>query len=525
MAKYEIRSFRGGISDYEDKGIEGAFKFGSNLDIRKTVDSLSCNQALMDEGLHSSHSSSRSPSPSASSSRSPSRSVSASPSPTPSPSASVSPSASPSGSASRTPSASPSPSSVQPTIFEDLILKFVECTDGYTYGFGDKGHIYRRDQDGFWMHMYKDPGGRISAAYEWPSVNKKKYLYWATSLTLNRKEIPGRNDWTDVNAGNWQKTNLTPADWHSMRECGGSLIIANGPFLALVGYDESYTNEALDLIPGNIAKTIVERNGRTIAGTVRASDGVGVNAAIDSEFPLAQIGTDGELFYASMTNSVSIKRFPGGGIVNPGGVINQSAQANFFEWEQIALSWIDKNSVGNLSLWGVYGAEEGKNGVYSYGHKNKNHPTTMNLEYALEVDQIGALGMAGTKLLVSYQEGTTYGVKTPDPNNKAIGVYEGLDFKSPIKEIVDVTTWKTIQLLHRPLPNGAKIEFWYRMNKEDTDFVKAKTADGYDQKTKANSRKTEFRIGAAADIYEPRLVLYPFGNSSPEVFRARTYFE
>ena len=49
MRSFEITSFRGGISDYEDKGIPGAFKFGSGLDIRKPVDSLSCQQALVDE--------------------------------------------------------------------------------------------------------------------------------------------------------------------------------------------------------------------------------------------------------------------------------------------------------------------------------------------------------------------------------------------------------------------------------------------------------------------------------------------
>ena len=42
---FEIKSFRGGLSDYEDKGVVGSFKFGSNLDIRKQIDSLSANQA------------------------------------------------------------------------------------------------------------------------------------------------------------------------------------------------------------------------------------------------------------------------------------------------------------------------------------------------------------------------------------------------------------------------------------------------------------------------------------------------
>ena len=84
---YEIKSFSGGLADFEDRGIKGSFKFSKNLNIRKAVDSLTTNQALEDEGLSSSNSPSLSVSPSLSISSSPSLSVS--------PSASISPSPSP----------------------------------------------------------------------------------------------------------------------------------------------------------------------------------------------------------------------------------------------------------------------------------------------------------------------------------------------------------------------------------------------------------------------------------------------
>ena len=63
MPIYEIKSFKGGLSQYEDKGIPGAFKFATNLDIRKRIDSISANQALTDEGLIDSSSPSASVSP------------------------------------------------------------------------------------------------------------------------------------------------------------------------------------------------------------------------------------------------------------------------------------------------------------------------------------------------------------------------------------------------------------------------------------------------------------------------------
>ena len=51
MGVFQIVSARGGLSDYEDKGIVGAFKFAANLDVRKLKDTISAGQALLDEGV------------------------------------------------------------------------------------------------------------------------------------------------------------------------------------------------------------------------------------------------------------------------------------------------------------------------------------------------------------------------------------------------------------------------------------------------------------------------------------------
>jgi len=588
MPIYEITQFRGGISDYEDKGIEGAFKFGSNLNIRKTKDSLSLNQDLVDEDIREgedlpsispsvSPSPSLSPSASASSSpsksQSPSRSASASPSKSQSPSASasssasasqspsasesISPSASLSPSASQSPSASESPSlspsasgsasgsastspsaSVSPsasispsvslgalTTFSDLILWFVKSkSDGYVYGFGDAGYIYKRHLSAeSWQVVYQDTG-KITGAAEWYANTGKKYLYWATDTTLHRKELPGLDNWDDVDADSgWPKTNLTSADWHTMREAGGALIIANSNFLALVGYDESYTNEALDLIPGNIAKTIVERKGRSIIGTVRASDpDTGINGAVDSEVPLAQRGTDGEIFFSDMINTVPVRRFPGGGQVNPGGVTNEIDDIGFFEWEQDALSWIDKQSVSNMALFGVWNADTDRNGIYSYGRRNKNHPFVMNLEYKMDVDEIGAITNANGTILASYETDGEYGVLAYDPNNKAQGTYESLDLKAPAKMPINITNWKYAEIFCEPLPSGASIQMYYKLDKTG-DWNQA-LVDGETSYTTVGGSKAIFSIGANADVIELRLILTPIGNQDIEVHKIEMFF-
>lgn len=547
MSVYKIDSFRGGLSDYEDKGIAGSFKFGANLDVRKRVDSLSCVQALIEEGtITDSPSPSISPSssvsPSASVSPSPSRSVSPSSSPSPSPkspSASVSPSSSKSPSASASPSdsaspsssssASPSPSSGISSIFKDLIKFFVKCSDGNVYGFGENGKIYKRNSDAYWMQVYDQRAG-IKGACEKTSYGGKVYLIWATSTELHRKEIPGLSNWNDVDekgtvqGDEWPKTNLSNYEWHTMAQVGGAVMIANGSFLAMSAYDDSYTNEALDLIPGNIVKSIVERDGHAITGTYRLADpNKGVNGMVEAEYPLAQVGDNGDIYYADFGGSISMKSFPGGGIVNPGGMTNMIDQVNIFDWEQNALSWIDKKEIGNMALMGVFNAESGKGGIYTFGRKYKNHPFVLNLEYQYDADEIGAVTTMDGTIIFSYRDGSTYGVMAVDTNNKTTAIYEGLDLKTPVKNTNEVSLWKYAELFMKPLPSGCSVELWYKIDK-DGSFIQAKTVTGENNYSISNGKKAVFRINANAEIFEPRVVLNPYGNETPEIYRIRIYF-
>ena len=530
---YEIKSFKDGISPWADVGTgKGSFKFASNIDIRKAVDTLSCGQAMEEEGLFdTSHS--QSPSVSQSASQSPSSSPSSSPSPSESNSPSLSPSASASRSASKSlsPSASASPSSsVSPSlspseglnnVFVDLVIVWVKATDGNTYGFGNAGNIYRRYSDGFTRNVYKDPDGGIKGAVEKPSDTGATYLIWATDTSIKRKPLPGSSTWGDVTE---IADNLIGADWHTMKQVGGANYIANGSKLALVGYDDSWTNEALDLIPGNIAKTLIERNGRVVIGTYKSGyPNKGVNGAIDCEYPLIQVGDDGELFYANFTDSMPVKRFPGGGRVNPGGVANEEDQVEIFDWVFGADSWVDKQSMGNMSLWGVFDADSGKNGIYTYGRKNKDQPFTMNLEYAMDVDEIGAVVNVEGVIIASYRDGTDFGVRAVDPSTKAQGIWEGLEFRAPVKKAEKPTFFSMVEVFFDELPVGCSIYFYYQKNKSGT-WVQASTADGNESHATTGSKKAVFRIGSEMDIFEPRILMIPSQNLTPEIYRIRTYF-
>ena len=533
MPVLEHKYFEGGISNFADRGIRGAFKFASNIDIRKPVDTLSCGQALKEEGLFdTSHS--QSPSLSQSPSQSPSSSVSASHSP----SLSNSPSASPSSSASRSasksasPSASASPSSsvsasLSPSaglnnVYVDLVLFWVKATDGNTYGFGNAGNIYRRFPDGFTRNVYKDPDGAIKGAIEKPSDTGISYLQWATDIKVKRKPLPGSSTWSDVET---IAENLTGADWHTMKQIGGANYIANGSKMALVGYDNSWTNEALDIIPGNLIKTIIERNGRAVFGTYKTGyPNKGVNGAIDCEYPLVQRGTDGELYYADFSNSMPIRRFPGGGRVNPGGVTNFVDQVEIFDWVFGADSWVDKQSLGNMSVWGVFGADSGKNGLYTFGRKNKEQPFTLNLEHEMDVDEIGAVVSVDGLLIASYRDGNDFGVRSVDTTTKAQGIWESLEFRVPVKGAEKPTIFSHVELFMKKMPVGCSVYLFYQKDKNGT-WIQANTADGNEAFTTTNGKKATFSIGNEMDIYEMRILMIPNGNETPEIYRAKTYFK
>jgi len=528
----EDKSFEGGISSFADRSIRGGFKFGSNLSIRKAVDTLSCSQALKEEGLFgTSHSQSASlspspslsPSSSASASASRSRSASASLSPSASASRSASKSLSPSTSASPSSSVSPSlsPSAGLNNVYVDLVIAWAKATDGATYGFGNAGNIYRRYSDGFTRNVYKDADGAIKGAIEKPSVGAT-YLQWATDTSIKQKPLPGASDWSDVTE---IADNLTGTDWHTMKQVGGANYVANGSKVALVGYDDSWTNEALDIIPGRYIKSIVERNGRAVFGTYPAGyPNKGVNGAIDCEVPLMQIGDDGEIFFSNFTDSMPVKRFPGGGRVNPGGVANEVAEVEIFDWVFGADSWIDRQSLGNMSIWGVFDADSGKNGLYYYGRKNKEMPFTLNLEYAMDVDEIGAVVNVDGVTLASYRDGDDFGVKSVDSTTKAQGIWESLEYRFPVKKAEQITKVSHVEVFFDELPVGCSIYFYYQKNKSGT-WTQAYTADGNASHATTGSKKVTFRIGEEMDIYERRILMEPSGNTTPEIFRIRTFFE
>jgi hypothetical protein len=573
--KFEIKSFKGGKSDYEDRGIFGSFKRGKNLDVRGLNDVLTCNQALVADGTGASGAD---------------------------------------------------------TIVTDLINFWVNASDGNTYGFGDSGKIYKRTSSAVWSVVYTDSDGEITGAYEWFSPTTS-YLYWTTSTKLHRHIITG-NWTTDVDAttasvassgtltvsdqphsgstvtigeitytfrttlttspttianevliganaeaaidnlvkaitlaatigtnystgtlvhptctavkataatmtvtaktvgdaGNsiitipagdhlafaqptlkngvtysaWPKINLTAATWHTMTQANGSLMICNNKFLAMVGYDSSYTNEALKLRPGITTQAIIEKGNQVLIG---GGDGVreswlstweqtalswidknripskSINAIVQAELMLMSCG-DNELFFSDMVNNMPVCTLDGK--CNPGGVVEK----------------------GGLALFGLYGGSYP--GIWSYGRQKKNESHTLNLEQYIDADEIGSICKIAGQVFVSYQHGTDHLVRKVDTATKATAEYESLDLVAPQE-----ATWTSIELTTGTIPTGCTIAVYYDLDATGS-WIQAKMA-GDVSTAIAGMRDPIFLCGSYGRTFNLKIVLTPSSNTSPEV--------
>ena len=484
MAILPIISTRGGISDENDRGAEGAMKMSYGLDIHSPHGGIVGNGSLVAET----------------------------------------------------------------EALSSLIVHFVSASDGSTYGFTNTGSIYVRSSAGSWNLAYSDENGAIKGAAEWGLSDGTEYLFWATNTSIARKLLKGTGvvPWTDAVA-NW-KTTLDPASFHTMKVAGGALQIANNNYLATVDYEGEFDPSALDIQPGNSIKAIDERDTYVVLGSVRDSDEEeghlwswiidslswlqkkripirGVNAMVDSEMALLQGGDDGEIFAADFINTVPLARLPGNaGEVNPGGVTVHE----------------------DLAMFGFYNTadQDGRevDGVWSYGRKQKDRSLALNYEYRMSpqaggstIVEVGALKSVGGVLLASWEtaevvaSANKFGVDASSATPAQM-LYEGLEFDAGTPYISK--KFNTVKLAFARFAgdySGMTVSVKYRMDK-DVSWEYAITGSGETTYTFSSSTADQpdelvFSIGEPAKIYELGLEIVPNGTVKPILPSVTTYLD
>ena len=491
LIPYQLASFVGGQSDYQDKGIKGSYKFGYGMSIREQEDSITCQQGLTDD--------------------------------------------------------------LPVGTFDAPCYFSIPASDGNTYFFLYNGKIYSRHSDATYHLVYTDTSEseHIIGAAEWYDQSGFTYIMWATATKLNIKKILGpaytpSEPWGDVNnasTGSWPKTDLNTADWHMMANCNGALEICNGNKMAIVGYDLSYSASALSLIPGNIAKCVLERGKYGIIGCSRSDgkdetdlfswDGIGLhwndkgitkfgglNSMIDTEIALSQMGTDGQFYVTDFKTPVPFRQIKGGGHSNIDGMC---------AYHGMALCGISGNT--------YYTNGHYANGVYAIGRINKNAHIVLDLEYQLDCDEIYSVKVVGTDILITYKFGSNYGVKIVDKNNKAIAVYQSLDLNAPLgsrrypNPLGRLVNWQKVDLQAQKLPSGCAVEVWYKIDKHYTGgpnndgWIQSNLVDSDEvQWTTTGGNNAVFAIGERGRCLEVMVICIPNGNTAPDMHEVNVFF-
>jgi len=467
---YLIDSFRGGVSDENNKGIRGSFKHGQALNIHARNDTITGKQAMAD---------------------------------------------------------------ITPTGMNGLVKQFVTASDGSTYAFSANGSVWAISGDWSWTFAYNDENGEIKGAEEWGIDDGTKYLFWATDTSIARLPLTSGNALPWANATQDHKTVLDSADDHTMKITAGVLAIANGEFLSTIDYNNNFDPIALNLRPGNLAKSLEERDDSVIIGSKRNDVGEqghiwswivtalnwiekkkipakGVNAILTTEMMLLQAGADGELFTTDFVNAPALHGVPGGGEVNPGGVTIED----------------------DIALFGFYGGTYP--GIWSYGRKRPNQPNALNYAYRLSptvggstVTNIGAIEMVNGTLLSSWEttDGSTveYGVDKVDSAVKASYVYEGLEFNN--KEPFSKRWHQNIKITTEPMPSGTSVSAKFKLDNE-TAWRYAIMGNGSTTHAVSagnSSTEAEFFIEKPGMVYEVGVEGNPSLNTSPEVKSITTY--
>lgn len=477
MRSFVIEKFNGGISDYEDRGLPGSYKFASNIDPRKRKDSISAGQALTDDLATGG-------------------------------------------------------------LMNGKVTTVITASDGNSYWLLYNGRILKRTSAGVYSLVYTDADGGIVGGTESYNNVGDTFITWRTATKLHRKRILGTGytnvDWTDtdatVNGQTYPKTNLTSTTQGMMRWINGNLLGCNGNTLFFVGYDDSYSNEALVLIPGNVSKTLMESGLNVKIGANRLDeqqksmvfvwDGLSlnyndklqlpfanINAMIESEVSIVQFGSNGELYYFGDQSKLPVTSFPSGGQVDPEGV----------------------DLYKGMVLFGVYGNGTGKTGIYSYGRKIKNSPFILNLEYQFDCDEINVVRLIGSDILFSYKSGSNYGVKKVDSTVKASqAIIQSLDLKAP-PELQRLAEFNQCVLTMAPLPANCSVELWRRIDKVETGgdgngWYQCNTQDLSTQFTTTNGKEATFLIGDKGKIIELMVKLNCSANTTPEIYKIQQFF-
>jgi hypothetical protein len=350
-----------------------------------------------------------------------------------------------------------------------LVKVMVPCSDGKTYLFGSSnGKIWSRTSGGVYALEATAADAVILNAIEFDG-----YIYYASATHLGRWQ---KGTAWSTRTDSWATFTVGDTGFHPMLIKNGVLYIGDGKLVAQVDEAGVFTADALDLPAQYRISALGEISTDLLIGTYVADNVVDVRIfrwdtwsvswSYDDAVPevgiwaflkmdnatVVQAGYKGNLYYYDNASLQPLKRMSGSwGGTNKAKVYSE-AVASFSGMPLFGLS----NVSGDPTL----------EGVYSFGSWASNYPKVLNLEYVisqakLAAIEIGAICVNGDNVLVSWKDGSTYGVDTIDFSNKYASAYLETRVLNYERELLKNAG---VQIYYRTLPANTGVTVYYSVN-------------------------------------------------------------
>lgn len=375
----------------------------------------------------------------------------------------------------------------------DLITTFI-AAKGYIFAFGNTGKIYKIDGETVTL-VYNDTNGAIrDAAFFYDKI------YWTTDTNISRCAYDSTN-WSVDTDHNWQT--LNSCSYHPMYTVGNWLFIGDDRYISTVSDSEAYQAQALDIYKD---------------WTIRA---------LNLIKPLLLIGTSNSgrskcMTWDFLNSADSFEELPGleSGLINEfeavAGAVLATVNSKLYYYDGLgdsALFDFDENITGvtfkNNKIYLL-----NKNGVYSYGRKNKNYPSVPNIEHSIDnVDTSGDIIGTSDNLYVSYKDtGGNYYLKCIDSANKAS---QGVIELRVLKEKYELNIRK-VKYYFESLPADTSIQIKYKTEEHSSwQTIEDPEDDSTLITNTTDKTKDTASIGCSGKEFQARIELNTNQNDSP----------
>ena len=372
------------------------------------------------------------------------------------------------------------------TIVTAFVKIAVTVSTGESFWFSSTdGKIWRRSNasPGVWLLVYTTAPVAGTAGCS-GAMEYNGFLYWATQSRLHRismaTAIATAANWTTNAVPDWATFAVTDADFHPMAIQDLTLFIGDANRIVSVNSAGTFNNNALDIKTPLRIKTITDFEidlliGTYVADTINRTEiirwdcvsrswntsdrieEVGINAFIrDDNYIYVNAGRAGNIYFYNGETLQPFKKIPGTYSDTQYGTIHPGAVANFKGIPVFGFS----NGAGNPA----------KQGVYSFGSYSRDYPKVLDLSWPLSTGtmatlEIGTILVNDFQLLVSWKDGSTYGVDAFDlvsPSKYASAYFETTMLAQDKRDVLK--TLRNVSAFYNSLPANTGITFSYSVN-------------------------------------------------------------